>query len=115
MAQELDIDNLLNIALEHFSTFGFEGAQLKIIAEKVGITNSLISYHFKNKEELWKKAVDRLAKSIVVKFEAIRSELKDTEGVSMLRSYTRQLIYFSAKNHPFYKLTYMEMGQKSWR
>ena len=52
LAQELDIDRLLTIALEHFSNYGFEGAQLKIIAEKAGITNSLISYHFKNKEEL---------------------------------------------------------------
>ncbi|MDA9685387.1 TetR family transcriptional regulator [Flavobacteriaceae bacterium] len=115
LAQELDVNSLLTIALEHFSNFGFEGAQLKIIAEKVGITNSLISYHFKNKEELWKKSVDHLAKSIVGKFEEIRSELKDTEGVPMLRSYTRQLIYFSAKNPPFYKLTYMEMGKNSWR
>ncbi|MFQ3351360.1 MAG: hypothetical protein ACI914_000605 [Candidatus Marivariicella framensis] len=115
LAQELDIDRLLTIALEHFSNYGFEGAQLKIIAEKVGITNSLISYHFKNKEELWKKSVDHLAKSIVEKFEAMRSELKDTEGVPMLRSYTRQLIYFSAKNPPFYKLTFMEMGKNSWR
>lgn len=115
LTQELDIDRLLTIALDYFSNHGFEGTQLKIIAEKVGITNSLISYHFKNKEELWKRSVDHLAKSIVDKFEAIRSDLKDTEGVPMLRSYTRQLIYFSAKNPPFYKLTYMEMGQNSWR
>jgi len=115
LAQELDFDNLLTVALEHFSNFGFEGAQLKIIAEKVGITNSLITYHFKSKEELWKRSIDHLAKSIVEKFESIRSELKDTEGVPMLRSYTRQLIYFSAKNPPFYKLIYMEMGQNSWR
>lgn len=115
LAQELDIELLLTVALEFFSDFGFEGTQLKIIAEKVGITNSLISYHFESKEELWKKSVDHLAKSIIEKFEAIRSDLKDTEGVPMLRSYTRQLIYFSAKNPPFYKLTYMEMGQNSWR
>ncbi len=115
LAQELDIDGLLTIALDHFSNYGFEGAQLKIIAEKVGITNSLISYHFKSKEELWKRSVDHLARSIVEKFQDIRSELKDTEGISMLRSYTRQLIYYSAKKPPFYKLIYMEMGHNSWR
>tara|TARA_X000001036_G_scaffold136258_1_gene129047 strand:- start:4192 stop:4836 length:645 start_codon:yes stop_codon:yes gene_type:complete len=115
LSQELNMDNLLSVALEYFSDLGFEGTQLKFIAEKTGVTNPLISYHFSNKEELWKRSIDYLSKLIIEKFEAIRSDLKDIEGVPMLRSYTRQLIYFCAKNPPFYKIIYMEMGQNSWR
>ena len=44
-----------------FSDHGYEGAQLKEVAQKVGVTTPLISYHFENKEDLWKKSIIHLS------------------------------------------------------
>lgn len=44
---------LLDAALEAFSENGFKGTSTRDIAERAGVHHPLITYHFKNKEELW--------------------------------------------------------------
>lgn len=45
---------LLEAALHEFATSGFEGASTWRIAQKAGVNQQLITYHFKNKRTLWK-------------------------------------------------------------
>lgn len=47
---------LLDAALEAFSENGFKGTSTRDIAERAGVHHPLITYHFKNKEELWRAA-----------------------------------------------------------
>ena len=49
-SQKLNIEIILEAALDVFSDHGYEGAQLKEVAQKVGVTTPLISYHFENKD-----------------------------------------------------------------
>ena len=51
---------LLDAALEAFSENGFKGTSTRDIAERAGVHHPLITYHFKNKEELWRAAADRI-------------------------------------------------------
>lgn len=115
LSQELDINDILDAALHVFSENGYEGAQLKDVAQRVGVTNPLISYHFENKEILWKRAVAYLGDKLVVRFEDIQSYFKDLKGITMLRAYTRQYIYFLAENPALYKIIFNEMGTDTWR
>ena len=115
LSQTLDLNDILIAALDVFSEKGYEGAQLKDVAQKVGVTNPLISYRFENKEDLWKKAMSYLGEKLVERFEHIQSYYVDLKGTTALRAYARQYIYFLAENPPLYKIVFQEMGQDNWR
>ena len=115
LSQTLDLNDILIAALDVFAEKGYEGAQLKDVAQKVGVTNPLISYRFENKEDLWKKAVGYLGEKLVTRFEHIQSYYIDLKGTTALRAYARQYIYFLAENPALYKILFQEMGQESWR
>ena len=115
LSQTLDLNDILISALAVFAAKGYEGAQLKDVAQKVGVTNPLISYRFENKEDLWKKAVSFLGEKLVDRFEHIKSYYVDLTGTMALRAYTRQYIYFLAENPALYKIIFQEMGHDTWR
>ncbi len=46
-------EELLQIAANEFSKYGYEGASLERIAKRVGITKAAIYYHFKDKDALY--------------------------------------------------------------
>ena len=51
---------LLDAAIEAFSENGFKGTSTRDIAERAGVHHPLITYHFKNKDMLWRAAADRV-------------------------------------------------------
>ncbi len=53
-------DRILNSALREFSEKGFDSASVRDISAAAGVNHGLIKYHFKNKDNLWKAAVDFL-------------------------------------------------------
>lgn len=56
---------LLDAALEAFSENGFKGTSTRDIAERAGVHHPLITYHFKNKEELWRAAAKYVFRDFV--------------------------------------------------
>ncbi|MGB2244501.1 MAG: TetR/AcrR family transcriptional regulator [Flavobacteriaceae bacterium] len=115
LSQTLDLNDILIAAVDIFSEKGYEGAQLKDVAQKVGVTNPLISYRFENKEDLWKKSISYLGDKLVERFEHIKSYYVDLTGTIALRAYTRQYIYFLAENPALYKIIFQELGHQTWR
>lgn len=51
---------LLDAAIEAFSENGFKGTSTRDIAERAGVHHPLITYHFKNKDRLWRAAADHI-------------------------------------------------------
>lgn len=51
---------LLDAAIEAFSENGFKGTSTRDIAARAGVHHPLITYHFKNKDQLWRAAANRL-------------------------------------------------------
>ena len=49
---------LLDAAIQAFSENGFNGTSTRDIAERAGVHHPLITYHFKNKDKLWRAAAD---------------------------------------------------------
>ena len=113
LSQTLDLNDILVAALEVFSEKGYDGAQLKDVAQKVGVTNPLISYRFENKEDLWKKSMSFLGDKLVDRFEHIKSYYVDLSGTMALRAYTRQYIYFLAENPALYKIIFKKWVKKT--
>ena len=54
---------LLDAAIEAFSENGFKGTSTRDIAERAGVHHPLITYHFKNKDQLWQAAANHIFKA----------------------------------------------------
>ena len=59
--REFDADEVLDRALEVFWRKGYEGASLSELTEAMGINRPSLYAAFGNKEELFRKALDRYA------------------------------------------------------
>lgn len=106
---------ILEIALQEFAQKGFDGTRQRDIAQKAGISNGSMNYHFKSKEDLWRLAVLQMGETLKRDMEESHSFLKDLKGVEALKAYTRQYIYFSAKNPAFNQIIFHEMCTKTAR
>lgn len=110
-----DLSIVLDAAAKVFAKKGFDGAQIKEIAQEANFSASLLHYHFSDKEDLWKKTVSKLGQRLLSKLVEIESYFRDLEGVPLLKAYNRQLIYFSAKHPEFFKIAFHEIGNGSHR
>ena len=57
-------DAILDAAEVVFAESGYDGASLRVIAERANVAQALIHYHFKNKAQLFEAMVARRATSI---------------------------------------------------
>ena len=84
---------LLDAAIEAFSENGFKGTSTRDIAERAGVHHPLITYHFKNKDQLWRAAADRVfrdfRRSLAASLEHQRLKSPKERMASLIRSYVR--------------------------
>ena len=82
---------LLDAAIEAFSENGFKGTSTRDIAERAGVHHPLITYHFKNKDQLWRAAADRVfrdfRRSLASSLEEHRHESPKRRMASLIRAY----------------------------
>ena len=85
---------LLDAAIEAFSENGFKGTSTRDIAERAGVHHPLITYHFKNKDQLWRAAADQVFTEFGAVLAQALSESGDfcakTRFTSMMRAFVRQ-------------------------
>ena len=110
-----DLSEVLDAAAIIFSKKGFDGAQIKHIAEQANLSTSLLQYHIKTKEALWKLAVTRLGDELMQHLKEIESYFKDLDGIALMKAYNRQFIYFSARRPEFFKIAFHEISNESHR
>lgn len=114
-SKQIDEVAILNIAIQEFANKGFDGVRQRDIAKKASITNSLMNYHFKSKEDLWQQAILQLGEKLKKRLLEVQGYFKDLEGLAALKAYTRQFIYFSAEHPEFYKVVFHEMCTQTER
>ena len=82
---------LLDAAIEAFSENGFKGTSTRDIAERAGVHHPLITYHFKNKDLLWRAAADQIfrdfRRSLAAALEDHRDECPKERMASLVRAY----------------------------
>jgi AcrR family transcriptional regulator len=90
---------LLDAAIEAFSENGFKGTSTRDIAERAGVHHPLITYHFKNKDQLWRAAADKVFRnfraSLAKSLENNNDDCPKKRMASMIRAY---IVY--ARHHP---------------
>jgi AcrR family transcriptional regulator len=84
-------EKLLDAAIDAFSEKGFKGTSTRDIAERAGVHHPLITYHFKNKDRLWRAAADRVfrdfRRSLAASLEVHKDESPKERMASMIRTY----------------------------
>jgi AcrR family transcriptional regulator len=101
-------ERILAAALDLFSERGFEGASTREIAGRAGVTQPLLNYHFRSKDELWRAAVDELFAALN---EAMLGRARGLRGVDELttaRLLVREFIAFSARHPQLHRIITQE-------
>ena len=106
---------LLDAAIEAFSENGFKGTSTRDIAERAGVHHPLITYHFKNKDQLWRAA----ANHIFIAFgRSLSKSMESSQGLNA-KERMSQMIYAYvgyAKNQPaLHKVMVQEASYPSVR
>jgi AcrR family transcriptional regulator len=98
----------LSAALEVFSERGFEGGSTTDIAGRAGVTQPLLNYHFRTKDELWRAGVDRLFESLNATMNARVEGLRGVEDRTTADLLVREFIWFSARNPQLHRIITQE-------
>ena len=103
---------ILKTSLKLFATKGFKATTVRDIAGTMGVKQSALYNHFKNKDEILETLVTELTSSaIVTLFDDKESEVLIKQGKSLLMSIatTFKLIGFDGQNEALLKLLMQEI------
>jgi TetR/AcrR family transcriptional regulator len=106
---------LLDAATEAFSENGFRGTSTREIADRAGVHHPLITYHFRNKDRLWRSSVDRIFREFNATLRAAMSDVAELDlrerAAAFIRCYVRH-----AHGHPaLHKIILQESSSPSDR
>jgi TetR/AcrR family transcriptional regulator len=101
-------ERIVSAALDLFSERGFDGASTREIAARAGVTQPLLHYHFKSKDELWRAAVDDLFVTLGRAMTGRMEGLRGVDDVTVTRLLVREFISFSARNPQLHRIITQE-------
>ena len=91
-------ERLLKSAIDAFAKHGFDAVTTSLIAENAGMAQSMVHYHFKSKEQIWKAAIEQLMRELSERFPLAKDELKDLDTASRLKVLVRRFVKMSARD-----------------
>jgi TetR/AcrR family transcriptional regulator len=106
---------LLDAALEAFAENGFKGTSTRDIAERAGVHHPLITYHFKNKEELWRAAADRVFSRFIKVLLNTQEENAGASPRAKMSALIRAYVHYAADNPSLHKLLFQESSHSNVR
>lgn len=108
-------EKLLDAAIEAFSENGFKGTSTRDIAERAGVHHPLITYHFQNKDKLWRAAADRVFRdfrhSLAASLEHHKHEGPKQRMASLIKAY----VYYAKSQPALHKVMVQEASYASPR
>jgi len=105
-------EKILKVSLKLFATKGYKATTVRDIAGAMGVKQSALYNHFKNKDEILETLISNLTSSAIVQlFEGKESGMLYKQGKSLLASIatTFKLSGFDAQNEALYKLLMQEI------
>jgi TetR/AcrR family transcriptional regulator len=95
-------------ATDLFSERSFDGATTRDIAAKAGVTQPLLNYHFRSKEELWQAAVDSLFELLNQTLDERTTGLRGVDEVTSAKLLVREFVTFSARHPQLHRIIVQE-------
>lgn len=108
-------ERILEAAFEEFAERGFEGASTRTVAAKAGVQHPLVTYHFKNKDGLWRAVLSTTSVNFGRHFRDYLAGVSKQDEVGQLRVLQEQFIRFAAANPNFHWLMSHEGKRASER
>jgi AcrR family transcriptional regulator len=106
---------LLDAAIEAFSENGFKGTSTRDIADRAGVHHPLITYHFKNKEELWRAAAERVFSRFNTNMSQALQDALDESPRERMASLIRTYVRYAASQPALHKVMVQEASNPSPR
>lgn len=106
---------LLDAAVEAFSENGFKGTSTRDIADRAGVHHPLITYHFKNKDQLWRAAADRIFREFNIALAKATSEIPEDEPRKRAETFIRTYVRYAHRQPALHKFILQESSHPSAR
>lgn len=106
---------LLNAAIEAFSENGFKGTSTRDIAERAGVHHPLITYHFKNKDRLWRAAAQREFRDLTGSMSQMLEKNRDLDPKKRMAAMIRAYVYYVRGNPALHKVLVQEASYQNPR
>src|SRR5258708_4770406 len=101
---------ILEAAAEEFALHGFIGTSTRVVAARAGVQHPALTYHFGNKDGLWRATMRGLNESVLTTLKARLQALRGVDKITTLRLVMEDFIRFSAANPKFHRLMDHEAG-----
>ncbi|GGD54505.1 hypothetical protein GCM10010989_30820 [Croceicoccus pelagius] len=101
-------------ALHAFATAGFDGASTRAIASDAQVSISLLVYHFKTKEDLWRAVLENIASMATMK-QLLANATSEMSAAKRLMIAIRGLVELFAEVPELHRLMTLEAHQPSER
>ena len=106
---------LLDAATEAFSENGFKGTSTRDIADRAGVHHPLITYHFKNKDRLWRAAADRIFREFNISLVKAMAEIPEVDPKARASAFVRAYVRYSYHHPALHKIILQEASYSSSR
>jgi TetR/AcrR family transcriptional regulator len=101
-------ERVLQASLECFGAFGFEGTSTRAIAERAGITHTLVLYHFGSKEDLWLATMDGALGGYMASVSENLDNHENRAAADVLKRFIEQFVRLSAQSPQIHRIMTME-------
>jgi AcrR family transcriptional regulator len=101
-------ERILAAAVDLFSERSFDGATTREIAQRAGVTQPLLNYHYKSKDDLWCAAVDSLFAALRRAMADRMHGLRGVDELTLAKLQVREFITFSARHPQLHRLITQE-------
>lgn len=101
-------DRILAAAADLFSDRSFTGASTREIAARAGVTQPLLNYHFRSKDDLWRAVVDALFDRLARTLDERTRGLRGVDPLTSTKLRVREFVVFSAHNPQLHRIIMQE-------
>ncbi|WP_235510319.1 TetR/AcrR family transcriptional regulator [Burkholderia sp. lig30] len=105
---------ILGIALEQFSTCGFDAVSVRNIADQAGVNHAMIRYYFGSKENLWRESVTYLFERFMEKAMPPKADAGQL-SIEVVKDYIRNYVRYCAEYPEHARLMMQEANRDSER
>ncbi len=106
---------LLDAALEAFSESGFKGTSTRDIAARAGVHHPLITYHFSNKDRLWRSAVKYVFQDFILELQKAQEVHAGDCPKARFAAMVRIYVGYAARNPALHRIVLQESSYQSSR
>lgn len=106
---------LLDAAINAFSENGFKGTSTRDIADRAGVHHPLITYHFKNKDQLWRAAADRIFREFNISLVKAMAEIPEVDAKARAVAFVRTYVHYAYSQPALHKIILQESSHPSAR